>query len=263
MSIRSLLHAPPLLILPSPTTLFHLSPSSDGYYGDYQLQGYIFNGLQVVGLYTWLYRMDKSNTMTVKGLGWRAWLFYLTLTALLIVAFYYEIPALAAYLDGFYFYETSPLPHRLDATNNALNVVAMILMLGGYWEQWLFWLAVDFICLAMFSGSNGYPPDFNLLFMYSLFTANAMWGLRKWWRMHQEAVQKLAGLQKEEDVNGEGQAGAAAAATGKAEAAPRQAAAAGAVAGAAPASTAASASTTAASTAASTAAATATVSVVV
>jgi len=162
-----------------------------GYAGDAQMNIIIFLPLQFVGIYMWNDNLDDTSTVKSLSLKWYQWLLVLIFTFLCSVMFYYEIPAFAKALTGVYYFETKQVPHILDAVANGLSITAQILSLYRYWQQWIFWIAIDCIQIAMFSGVAGYGIQFNILTMWCLFLINALFGQYMWWkRSYDENKQK-------------------------------------------------------------------------
>lgn len=152
-----------------------------GYAGDAQLNIILFLPMQFVGMYTWKDHMDEKQTAQGRSLGVRGWLLSLVIATALAVAFYYEIPQFAIALSGEYVYMDSPTPRILDSVANALSLIAQGLLLVRFWEQWVFWITVDCIQIAMYSGVAGFGINVNVLIMWSFFLANALWGLLAWY----------------------------------------------------------------------------------
>lgn len=153
-----------------------------GYAGDAQMNIMVFLPLQFVGVYMWNDNLDETNTARSLSLKWYEWFMILIFTGLCAVMFYYEIPAFAKALTGQYYFENNEIPHVLDAVTNGLSITAQILSLNRYWQQWIFWITIDCIQIAMFSGVAGYGIQFNILIMWILFLVNALFRLFMWWR---------------------------------------------------------------------------------
>ncbi|CAF1172662.1 unnamed protein product [Adineta steineri] len=122
------------------------------YAGDAQLFVLFFLPMQFVGIYTWSKELDTQATTRVKSLKFTGWLFVLLSSSLIILLFYYEIPWFSKLLTGSYYFEDKPLPHKLDAATNGLSVIAQILMVACYWEQYIIWTVVNLMLIFMYSG---------------------------------------------------------------------------------------------------------------
>ncbi|CAF4040817.1 unnamed protein product [Adineta steineri] len=123
-----------------------------GYAGDAQLFVLFFLPMQFVGIYTWSKELDTQATTRVKSLKLTGWIFVLLSSSLVILLFYYEIPWFAKLLTGKYFFEKIPILHKLDAATNGLSVIAQILMIACYWEQYIIWTVVNLMLIVMYSG---------------------------------------------------------------------------------------------------------------
>ncbi|CAF1161572.1 unnamed protein product [Adineta steineri] len=122
------------------------------YAGDAQLFVLFFLPMQFVGIYIWSKELDTQATTRVKSLKLTGWLFVLLSSSLVILFFYYEIPWFARLFTEKYFFEKEPLPHILDAATNGLSVIAQILMVACYWEQYIIWTVVNLMLIFMYSG---------------------------------------------------------------------------------------------------------------
>ncbi|ORZ32914.1 nicotinamide mononucleotide transporter-domain-containing protein, partial [Catenaria anguillulae PL171] len=154
------------------------------YVGDFQLNILFFLPMQIAGILAWGNNIDTGDQGAIaRSMSWKQRLLAIVGVVALGVAFYYEIPAIATAMTGSYFYADYPLPHILDASAVALQVVAQLLMTGRFWEQWVLWIVADVVQILMFSGIAGANVfDFNIVVMWSLFLINAMFGLVTWYR---------------------------------------------------------------------------------
>ena len=68
------------------------------------------------------------------------------------------------------------LPYA-DAFTNVLSIIAMILMLKRYIEQWAVWILIDIVSIYMwfFIKSN-----YNITIMWIAYLINAVYGLVNW-----------------------------------------------------------------------------------
>jgi nicotinamide mononucleotide transporter PnuC len=123
-----------------------------GYVGDAQLYVLFFLPMQFIGIYMWSNQLDTQSTTRVKSLKLIGWIFVIILCVGLGFLFYYEIPAFSKLLTSQYFFQTSFIPHLLDALTNALSFVAQFLLILCYWEQYVLWAAVNIMGIIMYSG---------------------------------------------------------------------------------------------------------------
>ena len=172
--------------------LYGTFAASYGYWGDAQMNLLFFLPLQFVGIHQWVKNMnDKGNhcenSIKSKSASIGQLFLGVMATALLTVAFYYEIPVISTALTGTYFYDDMNVPHILDALSNAMNLVAQVFLVLQFWQQWILWIAVDIMQIAMFSGVAGFI-DFNIIVMWCLFLVNALCGLFIWFRPYRKSL---------------------------------------------------------------------------
>jgi nicotinamide mononucleotide transporter PnuC len=168
-----------------------------GYAGDAQLNIFFFLPLQFVGIYTWINKQDESSNVKVRKLTLLSFAGLLVLLGGLIITFYFEIPAFAIALTGSYFYQDNRPAFWLDVLSNSFSIVAQILLTFRYREQWIFWILVNCIQIAMFSGVGGFGIDFNVLCMWSMFLINSLYGCYRWFKeSNKEGTLELTDLGK-------------------------------------------------------------------
>jgi HTH-type transcriptional repressor of NAD biosynthesis genes len=171
--------------------LYGLFAFAYGYTGDAQLNIIFFLPFQFIGIYMWKDNLDNEETAIPRSLNFWKWLLVLISSLLLSVGFYYEIPPFTILLTGSYAFTDNQIPWKLDAVSNALNVVAQILLIGRYWEQWILWIAVDCMQIAMYTGVARFGIEINIITMWCLFLVNALFGCKIWflkWYRNTEVI---------------------------------------------------------------------------
>lgn len=161
-----------------------------GYAGDAQLNLFFFLPVQFWGIWSWGENLleeqavneEEGGSKTVQSRQMQLWhwLVCIVLAGGITVAFYYEIPVFAVAISGVYYFEGKDVPRSLDSIVNALSMIAQVLSIWRFSEQWYFWLAIDVLQIAMFTGVAGYGIVINVLVMWILFTLNALSGLYAW-----------------------------------------------------------------------------------
>lgn len=159
--------------------LFGLFSYAYGYAGDAQLNLFFFLPMQFVGIYCWGKNIS-DGTVRSQRLSVFQWIGCLAVSVGIAFAFYYEIPVFAESLTGIYYFEGFDFLRQLDSVNNALSIVAQILSIYQFSEQWYWWITVDCIQIAMYSGVAGYGIIINILVMWLLFLLNALAGCYAW-----------------------------------------------------------------------------------
>ncbi len=63
-----------------------------------------------------------------------------------------------------------------DAGVAAMSVVAQILLIRRYVENWWLWIAVDVVAIGLYAAKGLWPT----MILYSIFLLLAFWGLLQW-----------------------------------------------------------------------------------
>jgi nicotinamide mononucleotide transporter len=69
-----------------------------------------------------------------------------------------------------------------DAATNVLAIFAQILMVRRYREQWLWWLAIDLLCIKMWWAAG----NWSMVAMYAGWTANCIYGWVNWTKLERK-----------------------------------------------------------------------------
>jgi cytidyltransferase-like protein len=123
---------------------------------------------------------DPSFTVKSHSLSFQKQLVYLFLTSLLSLFFYFEIPWFAILLEGEYYFQGQFLPRLFDSCCNGFSIIAQILCLLQYSDQWIWWIVVDLLQITMYCGIVGYGIVINIVLMWFLFLCNACYGFHSW-----------------------------------------------------------------------------------
>lgn len=75
----------------------------------------------------------------------------------------------------------STLPYY-DALTNVLAIVAQLLMVWRFREQWIVWIVIDITCLIMFTILG----QWSMVAMYVAWTINAFYGWYNWTKLQRE-----------------------------------------------------------------------------
>ena len=150
-----------------------------GLFGEASLNLLFYFPTQLIGFIMWR-KYEKSKVLAEKGediytkrLSKKGWV--ITTVSILIGAFIYA--------EILYFYDAQQV--RLDSFAVVLSVTAQILMLKRYAEQWLLWILVNVLSIALWvitlmqTGGN----DWNMVVMWTAFLANSVWGYINWLRI--------------------------------------------------------------------------------
>lgn len=147
-------------------------------YGDFMLNAFYYLPMQFIGIYMWKKAMDKEQTDVVesKSLNGTQRIKLLCITLASIVIYAGVLTLLGGNLA------------LIDSTSTVLSVIAMILMVKQYLEQWYLWVVVNVVTIIMWaiSLSQG-SGDYATLLMWVVFLLNSLYGLYHWKKANKDS----------------------------------------------------------------------------
>lgn len=118
----------------------------------------------VLGIFVWKKNMneneDGTKQIVAKKFKVRYWLTSIVMTIVLTL------------VSGYLLTLIGSAQAYLDALTNVLAVIAQFLMIAGYREQWVWWLAINIICLIMWLRVGNY----SMVAMYIAWIINCIYG---------------------------------------------------------------------------------------
>lgn len=123
----------------------------------------------IYGVFAWAKNMKKNDDGTeqviAKKFKWWHWLVVIAIVAVttLLVGYFGDV-VLGSTLS------------YLDACTVALSVMAQLLMVWRYREQWAMWIAIDVVSMIMFALLG----QWSMVAMYIAWTVNAFYGWYNW-----------------------------------------------------------------------------------
>lgn len=150
-------------------------------YGDVMLNAFYYLPIQFIGYFTWKKRMSaetgvvKAKTMT------GGQLFMVAVGSIVAVGLYAQV---LIKLGG-----NTPY---LDSTSTVLSIIAQLLMLFMFAEQWLLWIVVNIVSVAMWlvPAMTGDAAAISMAIMWGAYLVNAMYGYYNWKKMAKEIETK-------------------------------------------------------------------------
>lgn len=148
-------------------------------YGDFMLNAFYYLPMQFVGIYMWNKAKEKSEKNEVESrLMTNKQRILLTIISALSIGVY---SAVLKILGG-----NIPI---IDATSTVLSVIAMILMVKQYVEQWHLWVIINGVSILMWvislcEGSG----DLATLLMWIIYLLNSVFGLVNWQRASKKNI---------------------------------------------------------------------------
>jgi nicotinamide mononucleotide transporter len=127
----------------------------------------------IFGVFMWKKNMktneDGSTQVVAKKFKWWHWIVAAAITIITTIALgYFADVVLHSTLS------------YLDALTVALAVIAQLLMVWRYREQWACWILIDVISLVMFAILG----QWSMVAMYVAWTANAFYGWYNWTKLN-------------------------------------------------------------------------------
>ena len=130
----------------------------------------------IFGVVLWKKNMQKNEdgTEQVKAKKFKIWQWLVTIVVTIVATL-----ALGWFGDNIL---NSTLSY-LDAATVALAVIAQLLMVWRYREQWAIWIAIDVFSLIMFIILG----NWSMVAMYVAWTINAFYGWYNWTKLNKES----------------------------------------------------------------------------
>lgn len=159
-------------------------------YGEVMLNLLVYLPLQVMGIYIWKNNQMKRERETVvkaKRLSKKQWM--VLVPTLLVASLLYR--ELLTVIGG--------AQVGIDSVAVVLSVMANILLVKRYAEQWVMWIVVNMLSIVLWLNvflTAG--ESVTILVMWSAYLVNSIYGYVKWLRFSKETVN----LEKEERKNG-------------------------------------------------------------
>lgn len=151
-------------------------------YGEVMLNLIFFLPMQFYGVWLWTRKENRKvenvDAVYVKFLSCKGRIIWGIISVAGILGYKIILEALGGNL---------PL---IDSMSTVLSVIAMILMVRLYMEQWILWIIVDIVSVIMWfivvfqQGSN----DIGVLIMWTAFLINAVYGFINWIKMYKAQV---------------------------------------------------------------------------
>lgn len=153
---------------------------SANYYGDTMLNWIFYVPVQLIGAYFWVSSLTDNGDMTSKKITSVTTLgFGMIATFLVVLVYSYVLSLLGGSLS------------TVDATTTTLSILATILMVKGYREQWVCWIIVNILSIFMWvvnfmNEGTGY----GVLIMWVMFLINSVYGAYTWYQTTSNTEEK-------------------------------------------------------------------------
>lgn len=153
-----------------------------GLYGETMLNGLFYLPFQFIGLYLWNKNKTQASTkgedVIMKRLDKKQWI---QLSLIVVVS---------AIIYAYFLNLIGGQQVRIDSAAVVLSVVAQILMVNRYVEQWVLWIAVNILSISLWAivlittGGN----DWSMFVMWTAFLINSVYGYINWIKINKKQV---------------------------------------------------------------------------
>lgn len=149
------------------------------YYGDVMLNVAYYFPMQFVGLYVWTRaknrKIENKDAINVKFMSNKNRIIWTILSTIGVIFYGFILKKMGGSLPF------------IDSASTVLSVIAMILMVQLYMEQWILWILVNIVSVIMWAvvmvqGGN----DIAVLLMWVAFLVNSFYGLWNWIKLYRE-----------------------------------------------------------------------------
>lgn len=149
--------------------------STQKFHGEVMLNWLYFLPIQFYGWYAWTNNLRDKNNGEVK---------MKTMIPSIAISTVF-LSMVAVFLYGLFLKD---LPNQIqpwiDSASTVLSVIAMILMVMRYTEQWILWIIVDIVSVIMWASVLFTKPEAaSMLLMWSAYLINACYGYWNWKRL--------------------------------------------------------------------------------
>ncbi|MBE2898832.1 nicotinamide riboside transporter PnuC [Pasteurellaceae bacterium 20609_3] len=153
-------------------TYFYIS-LSQGFYGEMTTTLYVYIPAQFIGYFLWKANMQKATgteLIQARALSVVGWL---TTLAIIVVGSAVFISILRYYGGN----STS-----LDGISTVIVVVAQVLMILRYREQWILWIALNIVSIMLWITAEE-PGGLSIVMMYVAYLLNSLYGYYNWTKL--------------------------------------------------------------------------------
>ncbi len=142
----------------------------NGLFGEVGLNILFYLPMNVIGFFMWRKHVD-NGTVTMRKLSVKWVCFLSAVSGVCIAGLGFALSLLT----------TQNTPY-IDATTNVLSVVATILMVRRYREQWVAYIILNVFSVVMwaFRALSGSPEGPLMIVMWSAYLVNAFYGFYNW-----------------------------------------------------------------------------------
>ena len=147
------------------------------YYGDFMLNALYYFPMQFVGWKMWTANRNITGEIRAKSMTKQQGVKLLVFALIAIAVYSFILKALGGSL---------PI---VDSISTVLSVIAMILSVKMFKEQWILWIVINSVSIFMWivAVKDG-ATDYATLMMWIVYLANSIWGYKHWTKLSKEGI---------------------------------------------------------------------------
>lgn len=153
------------------TTTYLFLAYQNCFYGEV-LENIFYLVTMVIGIFIWKNNstVDEDGSAHVEALKFtpKQWVLSIALTAVCAVTMGYFLTTIGSHQA------------YTDATTNIMAIIAQILMIKRYREQWIWWLVIDLLCIKLWFVAG----NWSMVAMYVAWTINCIYGWYNWSKLN-------------------------------------------------------------------------------
>ena len=141
-------------------------------FGEVMLNGFYYLPMNIVGFYMWRKQKDDAGTVIVRRLTPKQIILLIIGLLIAITAYWRVLVALGGILQ------------LIDSITTVLSIVAFLLQIGRFMEQWILWMIINVFSITMWSLLLGTPEgSVTMIIMFSAYLINGVYGFRNWLKL--------------------------------------------------------------------------------
>ncbi len=144
-------------------------------FGEVMLNGFYYLPMNLVGFYMWRKQKSDDGTVLARRLTTKQLILLGIGLLVAIIAYQRLLVILGGNLQW------------IDATTTILSIVAFLLQIGRFTEQWILWMIINVFSITMWALLLGTPEgSVTMIIMFSAYLINGIYGYRNWLKLSQE-----------------------------------------------------------------------------
>lgn len=141
-------------------------------FGEVMLNGFYYLPMNVVGFYMWHKQKDNDGTVLVRRLTAKQIILLIIGVLIAIIAYWRILVSLGGNLQ------------IIDSITTILAIVAFLLQIGRFMEQWILWMIINVFSITMWSLLLQTPDgSVTMIIMFSAYLINGIYGFKNWLKL--------------------------------------------------------------------------------